>query len=400
MDFFRRLGGDSEKSAAPAGAKPGAAGSKGGEDDTTKSLNARRDQELRALGEIYYQSARKGRLDTRALSRKLRDIQKIDERLESLRQPKAPPVPPPTARTPPPVATCRCGSSYIPGARFCSACGSELPRPNVELRACPACNMMVEATAAFCTQCGSSMTARPVRVRHPLTGQEASFEYHPTGSMRADAPPLPSSDPVYDYDAVDELYDGATDPSDKQAWVRNLERFARPAQVDAEAYINRGREYLHAGRCREAAAEFEAALLQHPRDGRIHYLLGVARYKNGEIEAAIEAFERTTRIDRNNSDAHNDLGLCYAKQNNVREALDHYQQALRANPSHSDAHYNLAHLYIQQMAYPEAIRHLQMYLQTSPHAGDYRTVSDMIEQLTGAAATGQAMGPETFLPQR
>jgi len=390
MDFFRR------KPAVPAA--PGRP-AEAPDAEALKSLTTRKDQELRNLGEIYYASSQKGRPDARALARKLKEIQRIDERIAEISQASKPA---PRARNEPRLVRprpCSCGAQVAPHDRFCPSCGATVATAPGATRPCPACNRLVDAGAQFCSQCGASMSqSGTLKVRHPFTGQEASFDFVPAFSE------IPTnSRGTLDPDAQDEPIEPPPpeEPAepDGRGWVRDLERFARPAQVDSQAFLSRGREFLQVGRFREAAAEFEAAVLQNARDARAQYLLGVSRYKNGEVDAAMDAFERAARLDRNNPDAHNDLGLCYVKKGQWREAIKEYQEALRIAPSHSDAHYNLAQLFVQQMSYPDAIRHLQLYLQYSPRARDFKQVTNVIDRLQLAVATGQRMGPETFLPQ-
>jgi tetratricopeptide (TPR) repeat protein len=392
MSFFRKSVSPDDKP-APA--------------ESLKSLEERRSQELRALGEIYYVSARNGSPDARALERKVKELQKIDARIDALRAPRAAPPPPPSpggasARSKSMTCT-KCGARMTAGDRYCLHCGAVGPEPPTAGRPCPSCHRSVDEGARYCNHCGASMASPGrIRIRHPLTGQEASFDFQPA---QARAPEGRSYEPAAVELSPAEYHDEMMDIVDdveagEKSWIRELERFARPSHGDVAMFVNRGKELLQGGRYRDAAVEFEGAILQNARDARVHYLLGIARYKSGDVDSAIDAFGRCVRLDRSHSDAHNDLGLCHARKGEWRLALDHYELALRANPSHPDAHYNLAHLYIQQMAYPDAIRHLQLYLEFSPRAQDHKRVSEMIGKLEVAIASGSRMGADSVLPPR
>lgn len=392
MAFFRKR--SHPEVALPEGVEP----AEPGVADVFQELVSRREQDLRALGEIYYQSAGGGKPDTRALHRKVREIQRLDAQLELV--PVARPVASghrPTrvaAPTVPRGRQCACGALLHPTDRFCSTCGQPTDYRGGDRR-CLSCKIPLDGGARFCRFCGVSTTAGGrVRVRHPLTGQEASFDFQAApveaGPRVPTLPPPSAQSQAYEMDDEDdEAASEGGDPS--RQWIRELERFARPAQVDGQQLLQRGRDFLTTGRFLEAASEFEAVLALNPREGRAQYFLGVARYKNGELEPAIEAFERAIRMDRNNPDTHNDLGLCYARQSLWREAMDHYTRALAINPGHSDAHYNLAHLFIHQDVYAEAIPHLRAYLQHSPRARDFKEVVDLIEQLEAACAAGRRL---------
>lgn len=385
MPFFR-------KSTAPADAPPSA--------ESLNALTARRSQELRALGELYYESTHGGRNNTASLQRKLKEIAKLDARMAAARGGEDPGPPPRTTTESrrPAVGPCtRCGAALARSDRFCLQCGQPTPIQR-SLRPCPQCNRGVEDVAKFCNHCGTAMNAAGrLRVRHPLTGQEASFDFRPGGALppqggsvepepvepepvEADAPPYAPP-----HEAVGPDDDGG------RRWSHELERFARPSDAEAQGFLNRGLDFLQGGRAREAAIEFEAAILQNPREATAHYNLGVARFKAGDTDSAIEAFERCIRLDRTNADAHNDLGLCLAKKNQRKESLEQYNTALRLNPAHSDAHYNVAHLFIEQRAYPDAIHHLEMYLQFSPRAHDFKRVTDLIGRLQHAARSGRPL---------
>jgi len=379
------------------------------EAEALKFLLIRKDQDLRELGEIYYTSGIKGRLDTRGLARKVKELQRLDQRIEALQAsgkvPAAAAAAPRGALRPKPCV--HCGAPLTLNDRFCAQCGRQTAIQAAPAKQCPACNRNVDAAARFCNYCGAD-TLQPgrLKVRHPFTGQEVSFDFQPGAPQMPGGGGLASPSTSQDGEPSLEEALAAADfaepapPDDRAQWVRDLERFARPSQVDVSSFLSRGREFLQVGRYREAAAEFEAVILANPRDGRALYHLGVARYKNGELEAALDAFERSARLDRTNPDAHNDLGLCYIKKGKWREAVEHYQEALHIAPSHSDAHYNLAQLHIQQVNYSEAIKHLQLYLQYSPRARDFKRVTEMIERLHAASMSGVPMAPDALLPQR
>lgn len=388
MAFFRKRASGDEKQAA---SKPPL--------HDLKGLTARRDEELRALGELYYQATAKGKNDKAGIGRCLKELERLDARIESLRAPKLErPLPGGPSSESKRIARiqCKCGLTFAPGDRFCVRCGMPSPQPLGSMRPCPICNRSVAVEARFCNFCGASMTsAGRIRVRHPLTGQEASFDFQPSSPR-----PSPSGalkPPRHDFDEPSFAH---AEPDFASGTGRDQEHFVRPSHLDGSVLVKRGRELLDGGRNREAAAEFEGALLQNARDGQAAYFLGVARYKCGDIDSAVEGFELAIRLDRSNSDAYNDLGLCYARKIEGGRARENYEHALRLDPSHADAHYNLAHLLIQQMAYADAIPHLQMYLKNSPRAHDFKRVMEMIDQLQAAISSGARMGAESMLPPR
>lgn len=347
---------------------------------------------MRELGEICYESTRSGRPNATALNRKVREIEKLDAQLATARSGGDPgPVPPrPSSPRRPKTPPCsKCANALLASDRFCPQCGQPTPIQR-SLKPCPNCNRGVEDAARFCTHCGSSMTAAGrLRVRHPLTGQEVSFDFRPTG---APVPPIESQEPA-PVEPPQQPFETETGPAEsdptEEPWTRSLERFARPSDDEGQSFLGRGKELLQQGLAREAAVEFEAAILQNSRDASACYHLGIARFQSGDTDSAIEAFERCVRLDRANADAFNDLGLCMAKKRQWRESLEHYQTALRLRPNHADAHYNLAHLLLEQGEYADAIHHFEQYLQCAPRAPDFKRVTELVSRLRSALRTGR-----------
>lgn len=85
---------------------------------------------------------------------------------------------------------------------------------------------------------------------------------------------------------------------------------------------------------REISAEAEAALNS-----------GVAAYKAGRIEEAIDHLQRGIAIDPLAYRLHFHLGLLYGRQNKTYEAISELETALEINPRHFPAVKNLAVLY-------------------------------------------------------
>lgn len=60
-------------------------------------------------------------------------------------------------RTPKVVFSCpKCGASFVPGASFCGACGSQLPTA-AEMGLCPRCGAVNEPGSRFCSSCGNPL---------------------------------------------------------------------------------------------------------------------------------------------------------------------------------------------------------------------------------------------------
>ena len=47
------------------------------------------------------------------------------------------------------------------------------------------------------------------------------------------------------------------------------------------------------------------------------------------VDKAIEAFEKSLRLNPNNRNVHNDIGVEYVKKGDIEKALEHFRTAVR-----------------------------------------------------------------------
>jgi tetratricopeptide (TPR) repeat protein len=103
--------------------------------------------------------------------------------------------------------------------------------------------------------------------------------------------------------------------------------------------------------CRHVPTEKER------NSSEIHYNLGVQAQQAGNIQEALNEFQRAIEKDPENADARNALGiLLHLSFRRHAEAIEHYQKALEVRPTFSEARTNLANVYLDQGRYDEAIK--------------------------------------------
>jgi tetratricopeptide (TPR) repeat protein len=68
---------------------------------------------------------------------------------------------------------------------------------------------------------------------------------------------------------------------------------------------------------------------------------GDNRYAEGDIEGAIDEFERALMLDSDNVNVHNSLGVCYGVRNEFENALVEFNTAISKNPDEFMAIYNI-----------------------------------------------------------
>jgi len=90
-----------------------------------------------------------------------------------------------------------------------------------------------------------------------------------------------------------------------------------------------------------ALSYLELAPLWQPDTADLFDRLGCLRFQQGQVEAAIEAFERALALDENLASAHNNLGVALLAAGQSDAALPHLQQAVELDPSNAHLFYNL-----------------------------------------------------------
>ena len=120
-----------------------------------------------------------------------------------------------------------------------------------------------------------------------------------------------------------------------------------------QAYYNRGRQHLDAGRYTEAVPTFQKALTLDADLGRsaevsdtenkhIHAHLGAAYIGLKAYQEAIDALQNAIALDADLVDAHYNLGYAYVEQGHPDKAVPHFERAIAIAPNLKRAHYNLA----------------------------------------------------------
>lgn len=167
------------------------------------------------------------------------------------------------------------------------------------------------------------------------------------------------------------------------------------------AYVVYGEQQRDTLALRKGVAVLEAALASQPEHGEGQFLLGLARYRLGEVEAAIPPLEAAVRADAGIPERLNALAQAYeasrrdpAKiaglyeralalqpaladvrvnygrfletQGRIEEAMDQYRRAAQEQPWLAKAHYNLGTAYIRRQAFAEAEQALQRAIELEP----------------------------------
>src|SRR5207237_1196847 len=107
------------------------------------------------------------------------------------------------------------------------------------------------------------------------------------------------------------------------------------------AYNNLGVVQFEKGNIEDAIEKYQRSLRLHPDYPEAHYNLGSALLQKGDAGEAIRQCEEALKIQPNEPDAYVVLGNAFMAKQDVDRAIAHYMQALQLRPDDSNAHYNL-----------------------------------------------------------
>jgi tetratricopeptide (TPR) repeat protein len=94
-----------------------------------------------------------------------------------------------------------------------------------------------------------------------------------------------------------------------------------------------------------AADAYERCLRLDDRSARVSGKLALARYRDGDMDAALATLNQTVRLDERNADVHYLLGMCLREKARAPDAIHAFESALALAPGMIAAREELAELY-------------------------------------------------------
>ena len=158
-----------------------------------------------------------------------------------------------------------------------------------------------------------------------------------------------------------------------------------------QAYYNRGRQHLDAGRYTEAVPTFQKALTLDADLGRsgvvsdtenkhIHAHLGAAYIGLKAYQEAIDALQNAIALDADLVDAHYNLGYAYVEQGHPDKAVPHLERAIAIAPNLKRAHYNLARAHRESGNLEAATHAITETLRLDPNYQPAHELANAIKQ--------------------
>jgi protein O-mannosyl-transferase len=124
-------------------------------------------------------------------------------------------------------------------------------------------------------------------------------------------------------------------------------------------YNNLGVVRFEKGDVDDAIQKYERSLQLQPDYTEALYNLGSALLQKGEVDRAIGLCEQALQLQPTDADAHVVLGNAFMVKQNVESAIVHYREALKLRPDDSNAHHNLGVALQQEGKEEEAARELE-----------------------------------------
>ena len=114
---------------------------------------------------------------------------------------------------------------------------------------------------------------------------------------------------------------------------------------------------------KSSATLYEHTLGVTDRNYFIHNNLGVAQKKQGNLDGAIQQYQKALKINPKHVSSLNNLGNALEVQGRIDEAADHYLEALRIDPNVAITYNNLGNIFAKQGRMSEAVQYYEKSLQ-------------------------------------
>ena len=114
------------------------------------------------------------------------------------------------------------------------------------------------------------------------------------------------------------------------------------------AYNNLGMVYQRRGQMDDAIDYFQKALQLNPNYTQAHINLGSSLAQKGQVDAAILQYRQAAAVDPNRAEIFASLGNALFQKGQVDDAIAEYQQALKLNPNLAGAYIELGDAFSQK----------------------------------------------------
>ena len=148
--------------------------------------------------------------------------------------------------------------------------------------------------------------------------------------------------------------------------VQRLAGLMRPYAGRPDAHFYLGMVADARGDPEEAAAQYQVALKNNPKDANLYHKLGLMLQKAGKIDGAIAYFQKSVELEPSNSIVRFNLGVAVMQQGNYDRGLREIGEVLRIHPHDAAAHFVIGFAYLYTKRMDEAIASFRQGLRFKP----------------------------------
>jgi tetratricopeptide (TPR) repeat protein len=138
-------------------------------------------------------------------------------------------------------------------------------------------------------------------------------------------------------------------------------------------YNNLGNALFQKGQVDGALEQFQKALALFPNYVEAHSNLGAALFQKGQVDDAAAHYKRALEINPNHAQANYNLGLVLFEKGQVDDAIAHYRKAVKMSPYYPEAHNSLGNALLRKGELDEALEQFQKALEINPDYVDARS---------------------------
>jgi len=139
------------------------------------------------------------------------------------------------------------------------------------------------------------------------------------------------------------------------------------------AYNNLGDALVHQGQVDAALERFQKALEIKPNYVDARSNLGAALFQKGRVDDAVAQYQKTLEINPNYAQANYNLGLALFQEGRLNDAIAQYKKAVKINPYYPQAHNNLGNALLQKGQVDQALEQFEKALEINPNYVDARS---------------------------
>ena len=152
-------------------------------------------------------------------------------------------------------------------------------------------------------------------------------------------------------------------PDEALQEVELTEKILQPE--DAEYLLNLGNDAYNQGNLEAAMQQYQKCLELKPDYLMARYNLGVVYLEQEQWEEAIIELEQVIAANPNHAEAYNNLGIISQHEHRLNQAIEYYQKAIEIRYQFPDAHFNLGMALLQMGEYTQGFAESEWRWQTN-----------------------------------